>query len=188
MTAFNTRRFLILLMHVSIASSRTIRPTKSTTFVPKNIVENRSTGRRSASTAASLSDSQTSKFLNQQQIEESNHLIQSTPRGGGLSISGAEVKGVIIFTVLDHLFRKAFTAYDIKFPSQLGGCCILFVIMLLAEAIKPGSGDAVFASLTPGANALAKWLPVFFVPGLALLPLAPSMGSPLEVSFHEQHL
>jgi len=42
-------------------------------------------------------------------------------------------------------------------------------------------GDAVFEYLTPGANLLAKWLPVFFVPGLAMLPLAPSMGSPVEI-------
>lgn len=170
------------MMHVSIASSRTIRPTKPVTFVPKNIVENPTRGRRSASTAASLADSQTSKFLEQEQKEESDHLIKSTPRGGGaLSINGSEVKGAIIFTALDYLFRKAFTEYKIKFPSQLGGCCILFVTMLLAEAIKPGLGDAVFTSLSPGAGLLAKWLPVFFVPGLALLPLAPSMGSPLEI-------
>lgn len=53
--------------------------------------------------------------------------------------------------------------------------------MIIAEGIIPGVGNAVFEYLTPGANLLAKWLPVFFVPGLAMLPLAPSMGSPLEI-------
>jgi len=28
---------------------------------------------------------------------------------------------------------------------------------------------------------LTKWIAVFFVPGLAMLPLAPSMGNSLEV-------
>jgi hypothetical protein len=36
--------------------------------------------------------------------------------------------------------------------------------------------------LTPGAGWLAKFLPVFFVPGLAMLPVAPSVGSFVEVS------
>ncbi len=99
-----------------------------------------------------------------------------------MTINGNEVKGAMIFTLLDYMFRKAFVKYGINFPSQLGGCCILFVAMLLAEAIRPGLGDSVFNTLTPGANILAKWLPVFFVPGLVMLPLAPSMGSPLEVS------
>lgn len=53
--------------------------------------------------------------------------------------------------------------------------------MVILEAIKPGLGDGIFTTLTPGSNMLAKWLPVFFVPGLALLPLAPSMGSPVEI-------
>lgn len=56
------------------------------------------------------------------------------------------------------------------------------MIMNLLEVVKPGLGDGIFASLTPGAGLLAKWLPVFFVPGLAMLPLAPSMGSPLEIA------
>jgi len=63
----------------------------------------------------------------------------------------------------------------------LGGCCILFIVLLLANAVKPGLGDAVFTSLSPGAGLLAKWLPVFFVPGLAMLPNAPSMGSAVEI-------
>ena len=101
-------------------------------------------------------------------------------KGGGF-IPVNELKSTMAFVILDHLFRKAFQAYGIAFPSQLGGCCILFVVMVLAEILKPGTGDAIFSFLTPGSALLAKWLPVFFVPGLAMLPNAPSMGSPLEV-------
>ena len=35
--------------------------------------------------------------------------------------------------------------------------------------------------LQPGANLLTKWLPVMFVPGLAMLPLAPSIGSAVDI-------
>ena len=103
-------------------------------------------------------------------------------RGGAIPTpTASELTGSAIFLILDHLFRKAFQAKGISFPSQLGGCCILFVFMNLLEVIKSGLGDGIFAFLTPGAGFLGKWLPVFFVPGLAMLPLAPSMGSPVEV-------
>jgi putative effector of murein hydrolase len=57
----------------------------------------------------------------------------------------------------------------------------LFVLLIVTELIIPGLGDAAFYALAPGSGLLAKWLPVFFVPGLAMLPLAPSMGSSIEV-------
>lgn len=100
-------------------------------------------------------------------------------KGGFLPAN--EVKSTLVLIVLDHLFRKAFLAKGIPFPSQLGGCCILFTVMVVAECVKPGVGDGIFAFLSPGAGLLAKWLPVFFVPGLAMLPNAPSMGSPIEI-------
>jgi len=56
------------------------------------------------------------------------------------------------------------------------------VFMLAAETVSPGLGDSIFSSLSPGSALLAKWLPVFFVPGLAMLPLATSVGSGLEVA------
>jgi hypothetical protein len=56
--------------------------------------------------------------------------------------------------------------------------------MILAEIVKPGVGDSVFSYLSPGAGLLARWIAVFFVPGLAMLPNAPSMGSALEVSMY----
>ena len=54
-------------------------------------------------------------------------------RGGGLPATptSQELKGTAIFLVLYHLFRVVFKKYGIAFPSQLGGCCILFTLMLL---------------------------------------------------------
>lgn len=105
-----------------------------------------------------------------------------TARGGASPLATKdEFTGAMAFVVLDYAFRKAFAAYNINFPSQLGGCCILFIFMLLAQIIKPGLGDSIFKSLLPGSLLLAKGLPIFFVPGLAMLPLAPSMGSIFEI-------
>ena len=102
--------------------------------------------------------------------------------GAAASDSSKQITGAAYFIIMDIILRKLFAKYEIPFPSQLGGCCILFALMVVAELIRPGFGDAAFDVLSPGATILAKWLPVFFVPGLAMLPLAPSMGSPFEVS------
>lgn len=81
-----------------------------------------------------------------------------------------------LLIALDVGFRKLFQALSISFPSSLGGCCALFVAMLVLPF-----GSGMFSLLNPGAALLAKWLPVFFVPSLITLPLAGSIGPPMEV-------
>ena len=81
-----------------------------------------------------------------------------------------------LLVALDVGFRKLFQAMAITFPSSLGGCCILLLSMLVLPL-----GSDLFHLLSPGAALLAKWLPVFFVPSLITLPLAGSVGPPLEV-------
>ena len=82
---------------------------------------------------------------------------------------------------MDTIFRKAFRANKITFPASLGGCIALFFALLGIDAVESGSGDVIYKFLEPGSLFLAKWLPVFFVPGLAMLPLAPSVGSSMDV-------
>ena len=153
--------FAVLINNVALTSARSAAVS---TFVPKAVVKGAPVAQEKVQ-------------LHPPAPKLINHALEL--KGGFLPAN--ELKSVSAFLVLDHLFRKAFLANGISFPSQLGGCCILFVVMVLAEIVKPGTGDAIFSFLTPGASLLAKWLPVFFVPGLAMLPNAPSMGSPLEV-------
>jgi hypothetical protein len=112
------------------------------------------------------------------------------PRAGGSSretnaMAGA-LGGVIAMGLIEKATKEGLRAAHIQFPSQLAGCAVLFAFLLLAEAISPDLANGIFNSLAPGAGILAKWLPVFFVPGLAMLPLAPSMGSGIEVSAEER--
>jgi hypothetical protein len=103
-------------------------------------------------------------------------------RGGGESAGQNDaVTGAVIMALIERGFNKFFVTKGIKFPSSLAGCIALFFSLLLADGVSPGLGESMFAFLTPGSVLLAKWLPVFFVPGLALLPLAPSVGSGMEV-------
>jgi len=134
--------------------------------------------------------------LRQEQLQQRHYAAttaaQSTPRGGKVdkkapaapaksAILNDAVTGTIVLTLIERIVNKFFVQSGIKFPAQLGGCGILFAFLVIAEAVVPGFGDSIFKYLTPGTSLLTKWLPVFFVPGLAMLPLAPSVGSGLEV-------
>jgi len=175
MVRHNQGRYLALFLILSVFAVASCKSAERPTFLPRGVTD--------AATKPAVSSLKT--LVANDAISTSSRPPLAS-RGGAIAIplpAKNEVTGACVFLVLDYLFRKAFKANGIKFPSQLGGCCILFVVMLVAEVVKPGLGDGVFNSLTPGAGFLAKWLPVFFVPGLAMLPLAPSMGSSLEVSF-----
>jgi len=89
---------------------------------------------------------------------------------------------ILIF--LDMKFRSTFLKYSIPFPSSLAGCGTLFASMLLLDAVSDEKwGAGLYKALNPGAMLLAKWLPVFFVPSLVLLPLASGLGDAFEVRF-----
>lgn len=150
-------------------ASKTVGSDKSVAFAPRSYVEKNT-------------------FSKEKTLESNANIFPTkTPlatvasfRGGSLSQS--EVGGTFFFLVVNHLLIKIFAAKNVAFPAPLGGCLILFALLLLAQTVSPPLGDALFELLTPGANFLTKWMPVFFVPGLAMLPLAPSMGNSLEVS------
>ena len=114
-------------------------------------------------------------------LPENEPVLAATFRGGDMSVQDKAVSGAVAFFLMDTVVRKAFRANKIAIPPQLGGCIILFATLLLSETILPGMGDAIFKALAPGAALLTKWLPVFFVPGLAMLPLAPSIGTAVDV-------
>ncbi|KAL7433859.1 hypothetical protein ACHAXH_002159 [Discostella pseudostelligera] len=102
--------------------------------------------------------------------------------GGNVDIPKTnEIMGATFFTVLQIVLNKIFRANNINFPSMLGSTILTFATLVLAEAMFSGTGDNVAQLLTPGTNLLTKWLPVMFVPGLAMLPLAPSIGSTLDL-------
>lgn len=103
-------------------------------------------------------------------------------RGGAIEPPNQIVSALSLFAI-NYGVSEAFAAYDVPFPAMLGGCIILFMFLLLADGVKTGLGNDIYEFLMPGANLLAKWLPVFFVPGLAMLPKAPSLGTPLDVCF-----
>lgn len=109
-------------------------------------------------------------------------------RGGWDSTMNTALVGSVVMALIEKGTKELFKSNGIKFPSQLGACILLFVTMLAAEAVNPDLANSIFNALTPGAALLAKWLPVFFVPGLAMLPLSPPIGSSVEVGLSNSTL
>lgn len=126
------------------------------------------------------------KFSNKDDVPTT--ATSSIARGGGADTpSTQQLAGVVVFALIEVAFRKLFKANGIRFPGQLAGCVALFVFMILAQIVSPGLGDVICNALSPGSGLLAKWVGVFFVPGLTMLPLAPSIGSPFEVRMNEAY-
>lgn len=109
---------------------------------------------------------------------------KSPPKAAAGSSSGhtEAILGSLAMIGLEQGVKKIFAKQGIKFPTSLGGCIVLFFGLLFLDLVVPGSGKTLYEALGPATALLTKWLPVFFVPGLAMLPLAPSVGSGLEVS------
>lgn len=83
---------------------------------------------------------------------------------------------------IEKIVKRVLQEFGIQFPAMLGGCIALFLTLLTIEKISPAAADASFSFLKPGADLVAKWFSMLFVPGLVLLPLSPSIGSNFEVS------
>lgn len=122
------------------------------------------------------------ELKSQGQYAASEKAAASIRGGSNGMIPTKGIYGVIAMAAIEAGVKKLLAAKDMKFPSMLGGCIALFVVSVLAQIVHPGWGDCIFEFLSPGAALLGKWLPSFFVPGLAILPLAPSIGSGKEVN------
>ena len=119
-------------------------------------------------------------------------------RGGDVIINApnadipkaSELAGAFFFTALQILITKLFRAKNIVFPAMLGCTILVFATLVLANLLPHSNngnnnddanlGDVAYRLLLPGSTLLAKWLPVMFVPGLAMLPLAPSIGGIID--------
>jgi hypothetical protein len=82
-----------------------------------------------------------------------------------------------LFILSDVLIKQVFKARGITFPSSLAGCCAMAATLL----VNPYHAS-MYQVLAPGAKLLQKFLMVFLVPNLIVLPLCDGCGSVTEVS------
>lgn len=103
-------------------------------------------------------------------------------RGGISEGMQSSLVGIAAFALTQKGVGELLKAAKIKFPAMLGACVSLFALLLATEAVNPSLAQSLFDGLTPGAGLLAKWLPMFFVPALTLLPLSPPIGDASEIA------
>jgi hypothetical protein len=164
-------------------------PPKKRSFA---VVVNKNNPSTSSSSFASTSNSQERVLvLKEQQDNVVGMIIDGRiMRGGGgggaiLPVDPSLTKalaGAAAFAAIEQVVKRGLQAANLKYPAGLGACILLFTSLCLTDLVAPSLAKTVYEALSPGAAILAKWFPVFFVPGLALLPLSPSMGGTVDVS------
>jgi putative effector of murein hydrolase/putative effector of murein hydrolase LrgA (UPF0299 family) len=86
------------------------------------------------------------------------------------------VGGVVALFAIDRGVRALFSWVGFEFPSAVAGMLLCFALLALARALGLGFVDRVTRLLEPARRFLGRWMALFFVPPLALLPLAPAPG------------
>lgn len=117
-------------------------------------------------------------------LQNRTPLLDTTQlRGGELFDEGLQsaISGAVVFAIIEQVVKYGFKTYNFKYPASLGACIILFASLCLTDIVAPDTASSIYDFLVPGAAILAKWFPIFFVPGLALLPLSPRIGGTLDV-------
>lgn len=125
--------------------------------------------------------------------DSSSEVSASVVRGGSLE-SGNEKTNIIqslaskpltkamlsstLFVLTDMIIKTIFKAKSISFPSSLAGCCFLAATLLTTPF-----HETLYRVLNPGAKLMQKFMMIFLVPNLIILPLCGGSYSVMEVSY-----
>ncbi|NP_001151575.2 lrgB-like family protein [Zea mays] len=78
--------------------------------------------------------------------------------------------GIVLAT--DKFLKQAFVAASIKFPSALFGMFCVFSVLVVFDTFVPALAKAFMDFFEPATLFIQRWLPLFYVPSLVVLPLA----------------
>lgn len=77
-----------------------------------------------------------------------------------------------IFIGLDKVLKEGFAAAGIRFPSALFGMFCLFAVLNILEHIRGSAAASVVSFFQPANTFIQRWLPIFYVPSLVVIPLS----------------
>lgn len=77
-----------------------------------------------------------------------------------------------IILAMDKYLKKAFVAAAIKFPSALFGMFCIFSVLVILDVTSPGLATGLMEFFEPALLFIQRWLPLFYVPSLVVLPIA----------------
>mmetsp|Transcript_10174 Transcript_10174/g.31127 ORF Transcript_10174/g.31127 Transcript_10174/m.31127 type:complete len:490 (-) Transcript_10174:512-1981(-) len=108
-------------------------------------------------------------------------LSESTYKSSSISTTQTPASKTIAslasIIALDRVLAWSFQALQIPIPSSLFGLSALFALLLLLDGNNQELADKIYATFEPAATFFSKWLAVFFVPSLVMLPNAALPGS-----------
>ena len=105
-------------------------------------------------------------------------LAKMRTAGARTLVTGSSLGGIIGANLA---LRQLFAMCAIRFPSPLAGMLLLFGGLCATQALSPALASRLEAALAPGCAFISRWLALFFVPNLVVLPLVLSM-SPFEAA------
>ncbi|XP_021273890.1 plastidal glycolate/glycerate translocator 1, chloroplastic [Herrania umbratica] len=77
-----------------------------------------------------------------------------------------------IVLAMDKFLKKAFVAAAIKFPSALFGMFCIFSVLVILDTTIPAAATSLMNFFEPALMFIQRWLPLFYVPALVVLPLS----------------
>ncbi|KAL3738609.1 hypothetical protein ACJRO7_020050 [Eucalyptus globulus] len=77
-----------------------------------------------------------------------------------------------IILAMDKYLKEAFVAAAIKFPSALFGMFCIFSVLVILDSTVPAMAAGLMSFFEPALLFIQRWLPLFYVPSLVVLPLA----------------
>ncbi|KAJ9556186.1 hypothetical protein OSB04_010800 [Centaurea solstitialis] len=77
-----------------------------------------------------------------------------------------------IILAADKYLKEAFAAAAIKFPSALFGMFCIFTVLVALDLTIPAAANGLVNFFEPALLFIQRWLPLFYVPSLVVLPLA----------------
>uniref|UniRef100_A0A0D6QST2 LrgB-like protein n=1 Tax=Araucaria cunninghamii TaxID=56994 RepID=A0A0D6QST2_ARACU len=77
-----------------------------------------------------------------------------------------------LMLAVDKALNWGFEAAAIKFPSALFGMFCIFSLVAALDLARPQAARAVVDFFEPATSFIQRWLPLFYVPSLVVLPLA----------------
>lgn len=77
-----------------------------------------------------------------------------------------------IVLAMDKFLKQAFVAATIKFPSALFGMFCIFSVLVILDTTIPAAATSLMNFFEPALMFIQRWLPLFYVPALVVLPLS----------------
>ncbi|MED6161226.1 Plastidal glycolate/glycerate translocator 1, chloroplastic [Stylosanthes scabra] len=77
-----------------------------------------------------------------------------------------------LILAMDKYLKKVFVAAAIKFPSALFGMFCIFSLLIVLDSTLPSAATALMNFFEPAFMFIQRYLPLFYVPSLVVLPLS----------------